>query len=74
MINRGVYQRDYGAFARFFFGALATEPHSTKLVEDMVGWALDGTPEAMTADADVKLRPSIARASRRSARRSAVRC
>jgi pimeloyl-ACP methyl ester carboxylesterase len=55
LINRGVYQRDYGAFARFFFGALATEPHSTKLVEDMVGWALDGTPGAMIADADVKL-------------------
>ena len=55
LINRGVYQRDYAAFANFFFGALATESHSTKLVEDMVGWALDGTPEAMIADADVKL-------------------
>ena len=55
LINRGVYRRDYGSFARFFFGALATEPHSTKLVEDMVGWALDGTPEAMIADADVQL-------------------
>jgi pimeloyl-ACP methyl ester carboxylesterase len=55
LINRGVYQRDYGAFARFFFGALATEPHSTKLVEDTVGWALDGSPEAMIADHDVEL-------------------
>jgi pimeloyl-ACP methyl ester carboxylesterase len=55
LINRGVYRRDYASFARFFFGALATEAHSTKLVEDMVGWALDGTPEAMIADADVDL-------------------
>jgi pimeloyl-ACP methyl ester carboxylesterase len=55
LINRHVYRRDYAAFARFFFGALATEPHSTKLVEDTVGWALYGSPEAMIADADVEL-------------------
>jgi pimeloyl-ACP methyl ester carboxylesterase len=54
-INRHVWRTDYPAFARFFFGALATEPHSTKLVDDTVGWALDGSPEAMVADADVDL-------------------
>jgi pimeloyl-ACP methyl ester carboxylesterase len=54
-VNRHVWQRDYPAFAQFFFGELTSERHSTKVLEDIVGWALDGSPEAMIADADVEL-------------------
>ena len=40
----------YGDFLEFFFGQMFGEPHSTKQVEDAVGWALETTPEAV-ADA-----------------------
>jgi pimeloyl-ACP methyl ester carboxylesterase len=50
-LNRHYWRRDYAGFARFFFGELLTEPHSTKQLEDVVGWALDGSVEAMLADA-----------------------
>ena len=33
------------AFAQFFFGEALCEPHSTKQIEDAVGWALETTPE-----------------------------
>lgn len=51
-INRHHWRRDYADFARFFFSAIATEPHSTKVIDDCVEWALDGSVEAMLADAD----------------------
>ena len=37
---------------RFFFEQIASEPHSTKLIEDAVAWALDGDVDAMIAEAD----------------------
>jgi pimeloyl-ACP methyl ester carboxylesterase len=52
-LNRHYWRRDYAGFARFFFGQLLTEPHSTKQLEDVVGWALDGSVDAMLADAEV---------------------
>ena len=50
------YNRDYWLtgghddFVRFFFGQMFPEPHSTKQVEDCVGWALETTPQVL-ADA-----------------------
>jgi pimeloyl-ACP methyl ester carboxylesterase len=54
-INRHAWRRDYEGFARFFFGAINTEPHSTKVVEDAVAWACEGSVDAMLADAEVDL-------------------
>jgi len=47
------YNRDhwltggYDDFVGFFFGQMFTEPHSTKQVEDCVGWAHETTPEVL---------------------------
>jgi pimeloyl-ACP methyl ester carboxylesterase len=54
MVNRHFWRRDYPAFARFFFDQVTSEPHSTKQIEDAVEWALDGSVDAMVADADVE--------------------
>jgi pimeloyl-ACP methyl ester carboxylesterase/predicted glycosyltransferase len=37
----------YENWIRFWFDTLGVEPHSTKPVEDMVGWALETDPESM---------------------------
>jgi pimeloyl-ACP methyl ester carboxylesterase len=49
-MNRHHWLRDYADFAEFFFTEITSEPHSTKAVEDAVGWALDGSVEAMLAE------------------------
>ena len=41
--------RCYGGFLEFFFGQVFTEPHSTKQIEDCVGWGLETTPETLIA-------------------------
>ena len=41
---------DYDDFVRFFFGRMFPEPHSTKQIEDCVGWAHEIDP-ATLADA-----------------------
>jgi pimeloyl-ACP methyl ester carboxylesterase len=48
--NRHYWCRDYPGFARFFFEQMATEPHSTKLIDDATGWAIDGSADAMIAE------------------------
>ena len=40
----------YGDFMEFFFGQMFGEPHSTKQVEDAVGWSRETSPQAV-ADA-----------------------
>lgn len=52
-VNRHYWRRDYPGFARFFFEEITTEPHSTKVIEDAVEWATEGSVDAMIADADV---------------------
>ncbi|GAB3442646.1 hypothetical protein GCM10027517_20000 [Phycicoccus ginsengisoli] len=39
----------YDDFVRFFFGQMFPEEHSTKQVEDCVGWAHETTPEVLAA-------------------------
>jgi pimeloyl-ACP methyl ester carboxylesterase/predicted glycosyltransferase len=43
--------RDYRDFLAFFVGEFFTEPHSTKQIEDVIGWGLETTPEVL-ADHD----------------------
>jgi pimeloyl-ACP methyl ester carboxylesterase len=50
--NRRHWQRDYADFATFFFSEITSERHSTKVIEDAVGWALDGSVDAMLAEAE----------------------
>jgi pimeloyl-ACP methyl ester carboxylesterase/predicted glycosyltransferase len=41
--------RDYRGFLEFFFSQMFTEPHSTKPVEDCIGWGLETTAETLIA-------------------------
>ena len=45
--NRHYWLEDYRDFLEFFFGQVFTEPHSTKQIEDCVGWGLETTPETL---------------------------
>ena len=47
--NANYWLKDYRGFLEFFFGCMFSEPHSTKQIEDMVGWGLDTTPEVLVA-------------------------
>jgi pimeloyl-ACP methyl ester carboxylesterase/predicted glycosyltransferase len=47
--NRHYWLRDYREFLEFFFSRMFTEPHSTKPIEDCVGWGLETTPETLIA-------------------------
>ncbi|MFP5353013.1 MAG: alpha/beta fold hydrolase [Actinomycetota bacterium] len=47
--NRYYWERDYEGFLRFFFERCFTEPHSTKQIEDCVGWGLETTAETLIA-------------------------
>ena len=52
------YWRDhYEDFLWFFFGMCFPEPHSTKQIEDCVGWGLDTTSDVLIAEA-VAARPT----------------
>jgi pimeloyl-ACP methyl ester carboxylesterase/predicted glycosyltransferase len=50
--NRHYWQRDWRGFLEFFFSQCFSEPHSTKQIEDSVGWGLETTPDVMVAEAD----------------------
>jgi pimeloyl-ACP methyl ester carboxylesterase len=39
----------YPDFLQFFFGRMFTEPHSTKQIEDFVGWGLEIEPATLVA-------------------------
>jgi pimeloyl-ACP methyl ester carboxylesterase/predicted glycosyltransferase len=45
--TRGYWLRDWTGYLDFFFAQCFTEPHSTKQVEDCVGWALDTEMETI---------------------------
>jgi pimeloyl-ACP methyl ester carboxylesterase/predicted glycosyltransferase len=47
--NRHYWLRDYKGFLEFFFSQMFNEPHSTKPIEDAVGWGLETTPETLIA-------------------------
>ena len=45
--NQHFWRAHYQEFARFFMEQAFTEPHSTKPIEDTVGWALETDPETL---------------------------
>ncbi len=47
--NRHHWLRDYQDFVEFFMSKMFTEPHSTKPIEDAVGWALETDGETLIA-------------------------
>jgi pimeloyl-ACP methyl ester carboxylesterase/predicted glycosyltransferase len=60
--NRYHYLRDYRDFVEFFMAKMFTEPHSTKPIEDTVGWALETDPETLIATQEAEgLTPEEAR-------------
>ena len=50
--NRSYWLDHYEDFAWFFFGRCFSEPHSTKQIEDCVGWALETTPEVLGVESE----------------------
>jgi pimeloyl-ACP methyl ester carboxylesterase len=60
--NRHYWVRDYRGFLDFFFGKVFGEPHSTKQIEDCVGWGLETTAETLiAAEGGAKPEPDEAR-------------
>ncbi len=49
--NLAYWQDHYDDFAQFFFEQVFSEPHSTKPIEDSVGWAAETGPEVLAAEA-----------------------
>ena len=47
--NIHFWRRDYRAYLEFFFSQGFPETHSTKQVEDGIGWGLDTDPESLAA-------------------------
>jgi pimeloyl-ACP methyl ester carboxylesterase/predicted glycosyltransferase len=47
--NQHYWLRDWPGFADFFFHQVCSDPHSTKVIEDMLGFALESTPEVQVA-------------------------
>jgi pimeloyl-ACP methyl ester carboxylesterase/predicted glycosyltransferase len=45
--NEHYWLRDYRGFLEFFFSQMFTEPHSTKPIEDCVGWGLETTAKTL---------------------------
>lgn len=45
--NLGYWKRDWKGFVEFFFGEVCSDPHSTKLWDDAVGWALETDGEVI---------------------------
>ncbi|HEX5156748.1 MAG TPA: alpha/beta fold hydrolase [Ktedonobacterales bacterium] len=57
--NRHYWMKDYRGFLEFFFAQCFNEPHSTKQIEDCVGWGLETTPELLIAIEDAPSRRAI---------------
>jgi pimeloyl-ACP methyl ester carboxylesterase len=47
--TRSYWLRDWPGYVEFFFAMCLTEPHSTKPIEDCVGWAMDTDMETILA-------------------------
>jgi pimeloyl-ACP methyl ester carboxylesterase len=67
--NKHYWLRDHRGFLEFFFGRIFREPHSTKQIEDCVGWGLETTGEILvTAEYGAEPGPDEARALAQSVR------
>jgi pimeloyl-ACP methyl ester carboxylesterase len=45
--NQHYWLEHYEEFLEYFFGRIFSEPHSTKQIEDCVGWGLEMSPETL---------------------------
>ncbi len=54
-MNPAHWREDYPSFANWFISRCFPEPHSTKAIEDGVGWALDTDSETLAASGYGKL-------------------
>jgi pimeloyl-ACP methyl ester carboxylesterase len=45
--NRHFWLRDWPGFVEYFFSQAFSEPHSTKQIEDAVGWGLETDPQTI---------------------------
>jgi pimeloyl-ACP methyl ester carboxylesterase len=52
--NRHYWLRDWPGFLEFFFAQTFTEPHSTKQIEDAIGWGLQTDPQTILRGMDAK--------------------
>jgi pimeloyl-ACP methyl ester carboxylesterase/predicted glycosyltransferase len=52
--NRHYWLRDWRGFLEFFFAETFTEPHSTKQIEDAIGWGLQTDPETILRGIDAE--------------------
>jgi len=50
--NRHYWLRDWRGYVEYFFSRCFTEPHSTKQLEDCVGWALETDAETMLLESE----------------------
>jgi pimeloyl-ACP methyl ester carboxylesterase/predicted glycosyltransferase len=52
--NRRYWLSDWNGFLEFFFGECFTEPHSTKQIEDAIGWGLETDPQTIARGIDAE--------------------
>jgi pimeloyl-ACP methyl ester carboxylesterase len=52
--NRHYWLRDWPGFVEFFFAQTFTEPHSTKQIEDAIGWGLQTDPQTILRGMDAE--------------------
>ncbi len=50
--NRHYWLRDWAGYLEFYFSRIFSEPHSTKQIEDSVGWGLETDPGTMLLGLD----------------------
>jgi pimeloyl-ACP methyl ester carboxylesterase/predicted glycosyltransferase len=50
--NRHYWLRDWPGFLEFFFTRAFTEPHSTKQIEDAIGWGMETDPQTIVNGID----------------------
>ncbi len=54
LFNRHAITHDHRRWVEFFFGQQLVEPHSTKQLDDAVGWALESTGEILAASEEAQ--------------------
>jgi pimeloyl-ACP methyl ester carboxylesterase len=69
--NSHYWRRDYRGFLEFFFGECFSESHSTKPIDDAVGWGLDTDPESLIL---TQVAPGLRGREEVAARCARVRC
>jgi pimeloyl-ACP methyl ester carboxylesterase/predicted glycosyltransferase len=55
LLNRELWLSDWPRWPEFFFSVVANDPHSTKVYEDLVGWACQSTGAVQVAAGEVSL-------------------